>query len=461
METLLYGDANARRDGLLTTPFDKVWRRVQSGRLSELEDHGTGLLEQLEGRARVQRERLEKWEGFRKRMFGDGTKKEAAPASGRDEERRQGLDLKFDRHQSLHVGRMSPRKARGAHTAKGSLNDEYTSLVAAFERDLKAAAKAPGRPITELLPRGPVDKSRLSVEAPSEGAISELSELEEEITRAAPGVPSNNRARGQLLLGTSVRDHDLDHQRQHQSGMPEASVEDEPKERQRPKHSKSYSKGKLRSPSTSPSRPPRKKASRSPTKDVARQPPRRDSPEPEEPPVSATQAQADEILASMNTTSPSPTKQPKPRHTLSLAERTRLTMSRKSTKQVLSDDEDALPMHSQSKPAPPPIKEDDNAGSGGYEDLVARTRKSMAGFEAARQKAQLERRKSQRKSKMGPPRREGSYFPKVDEEEGKEIDNSMLAAELMDGEHNYEDVFMSRPKIKTSPVPSPTKEWDD
>jgi hypothetical protein len=83
------------------------------------------------------------------------------------------------------------------------------------------------------------------------------------------------------------------------------------------------------------------------------------------------------------------------------------------------------------------------------EDLATRTRRSMAGFENARQKAQIERRRSQRRSKA-PPRREGSYFPKVEE-------NTVLAEELL-GEEDMEAVFRSRPKIQASPLPSPTRE---
>jgi hypothetical protein len=99
----------------------------------------------------------------------------------------------------------------------------------------------------------------------------------------------------------------------------------------------------------------------------------------------------------------------------------------------------------------------------GYEDLVARTRRSMAGFEAAREKAQLERRRSQRKSRhiaASGHRRDGSsYFPSVGEEVG---DTTLLAEELMNNEQDdYEAVFKSRPKIKTSPVASPVKEWAD
>ncbi|PHH87191.1 hypothetical protein CDD83_9198 [Cordyceps sp. RAO-2017] len=97
------------------------------------------------------------------------------------------------------------------------------------------------------------------------------------------------------------------------------------------------------------------------------------------------------------------------------------------------------------------------AGDDEAEDLVSRTQRSMAGFEKARQKAQLERRRSQRKSRAS-PRKESSLFPAVDEETAR--DSTMLAEELM-GEEDMEAVFRSRPKIKASPIPSPTREWAD
>ena len=86
----------------------------------------------------------------------------------------------------------------------------------------------------------------------------------------------------------------------------------------------------------------------------------------------------------------------------------------------------------------------------------------MAGFEAARQKAQLARRRSARKSKM--ITRKESFFPKVEEEELGDGDTSVLAEELMEiGQTDYEAVFRSRPRMRTSPLPSPSSQrrWDD
>jgi hypothetical protein len=55
----------------------------------------------------------------------------------------------------------------------------------------------------------------------------------------------------------------------------------------------------------------------------------------------------------------------------------------------------------------------------------------------------------------------GAYFPAVDEEEG---DSTLLIAEELISkgrDDDYEAVFMSRPKLKNSPVGTPTRDfWD-
>jgi hypothetical protein len=121
--------------------------------------------------------------------------------------------------------------------------------------------------------------------------------------------------------------------------------------------------------------------------------------------------------------------------------------------------------------AEPPSAAESATGGGsssseatGYEDLMSRTRRSMAGSEAARQKAQLERRRSLRRAREAPKtpaqKRGSGYFPAVDEA-GEGNSALLLAEELMNGEHkdDYEAVFMSRPKLKTSPVGTPSREF--
>jgi hypothetical protein len=110
----------------------------------------------------------------------------------------------------------------------------------------------------------------------------------------------------------------------------------------------------------------------------------------------------------------------------------------------------------ENKPAAPKRVEDEDK----HADLIERTRKSMAGFEAAQKKAQVERRKSVKEQKRR--QRESSYFPKEnrlrEEDEGEPV--TPVFVEMGEGEEaDYESVFKSRPKVKTSPMGSPERSW--
>lgn len=108
------------------------------------------------------------------------------------------------------------------------------------------------------------------------------------------------------------------------------------------------------------------------------------------------------------------------------------------------------------RPSMAPKAQSAEAEPGKHADLIERTRKSMAGFEAAQKKAQIDRRKSVKDAKK--KQRESSYFPKVEEEV---VTPDVSAIELLEGDPDYESVFKSRPKIKTSPAVSPTRIWED
>ncbi|OIW28656.1 hypothetical protein CONLIGDRAFT_632910 [Coniochaeta ligniaria NRRL 30616] len=496
METLLYGDTHSRKDGLLSTPYDKVWRRVQSGRLTELEDRTDGLLQQLDRRVKTQKERLEKWQIFRAEILGSPSTEEAE----REEEpstRQRGIDLGFGAHENLHLGRLSPRKLpRGR---PGQLTTEYSDIIDSLQQQLAEVDK-PAAPTRFLgsRPRGMGAGERL--EAPAEEAASEISELEEDdhgasLSQDEPEMANDldSAFTSQIRKNTSLARTE-----------PEIREEDEPGFVQPRRSSIMRWQPQTILAEPPPTSPSPTRAVRRPTTPVTHSPtrrtpsPRKASPPEASPPapvqaspgqphpLSPTQALADQILASMNAASPSPVK--KPRHTLSLAERTRLSMARRNSRGPKPDDDDdepdlttlairppptvtispvqPPPHPTQAPPGtlPTPAEEPDEPG---YEDLVSRTRRSMAGFEASRKKAQLERRRSQRQSSrhVPPPpgqhRRDGSaYFPSVDEEGG---DTTLLIAEeLMNDEtDDYEAIFKSRPKIKTSPVGTPVKGWED
>ncbi|KAL2020438.1 hypothetical protein VTK56DRAFT_8404 [Thermocarpiscus australiensis] len=486
METLLYGDSKSRKDGLLSAPFDRVWRRVQSDRLSELEDGSAGLLEQLDNRVRGQQTRLEKWQGFRQRMFG---KTSSVPATKEPDSqpKRKGIDLGFRAHENLHLGRMSPRKLPRAKPSE--VDSHYEALINGLKSELSAINPAvPLIPPFFQLPRqaerAPAKRTDDDGQGPESEVISDLSDLEE---AAVPSRPSPSRREPIRVLGEPAFEPVLrkaktfDDEHVYPSDEPPT-----PSKLRRSATIQSHSPPVRRQPTLeSPTRSPERRLNSAPREDpravspppLARPPSRFTAASPEPPPsperpLSPTQQLADQILASVSAASPSPVK--KPRHTLSLAERTRLSMARRTSHANLRvpdedclDDEELEHDHttvnraSVTTPAAakPPAAEDGPAGDE-YEDLAARTRRSMAGFEAARQKAQLERRRSLRKAKQAPgaaAAARSSYFPAVDEEDGNTT--LLLAEQLMDGDHkdDYEAVFMSRPKLKTSPVGTPVR----
>ncbi|KAF4974865.1 hypothetical protein FZEAL_8282 [Fusarium zealandicum] len=446
METLLYGDASSKKDALFGMPFDRVWRRVQQGRLGEIEEHGSGLLEQLDGRVKMQKERLEKWQSFRRELSEDQPKPSPSKTKRR-ENKEKGIDFGFGAHEALHIGRASPRKAMIGQ--KRALGEEYDSLVHDLDDQLlksrpqgssalaflqrPAAPRAPGI----NLPATPVEEEEEEIselededpfiEAPINSFQSKL-DLSKRLPVRPKLVHSDDSFASVSSRARSLRKPSEDEARILRASSVERTSSPEPDD----------------DPTVAVS-PPRPEHDLSPEA-VSREPsPIQDLAE------SPTQDLADQILESMDQVSPSPTKRPKPRHTLSLAERTRLTMARGSFA-FPDHDEPDLPF-APTPTDPGPSSADDNSQTlidDEFEDLTARTRKSMVGFEKAQQKAQLERRRSLRKSRM-PTRKEGSYFPKVEEE-----DSTIYAQEFED----MEAVFRSRPKVVASPLPSPTREWD-
>ena len=179
----------------------------------------------------------------------------------------------------------------------------------------------------------------------------------------------------------------------------------------------------------------------------------RENPQVIAPSSQSAETESEIILNSVTAASPSPKKS---RHTLSLAERTRLSMSRASHSKFsdLHDDVDDLAGLTQLTMRPKaalfrvPIEAEEER----HADLIERTRQSMVGFEAAQRKAQIERRRSLKDAKK--KQRESSYFPKVEE---YPITSSIDPVEMIQGDPDYESVFKSRPKIKTSPAVSPRR----
>ncbi|UKZ82750.1 hypothetical protein TrVFT333_010546 [Trichoderma virens FT-333] len=456
METLLCGDP--KHGGLLATKFDRVWRRAQKGRLGELDTNDLGLLEQLDSRVKMQRDRLRKWDAFRRNTFGEARPLPVKPRTSTA--KAKGIDLGFTAHLDLQTGRRikSARVALFQHAPQ--MTDDYAAIVSDLKYDLgKLATKEVD--ITPLIrKRTPVKQDRrdrrlLSTSSFEGGDDDEISDLEdaENAFRTDSSVTSYSSLQDKFTAPIrSVRpvisrpslsqlSGGVDTVWSNQRNFPGRSTYDLTQIDDSPLATPP-SILPLRKPSGYDT-PTRRRSPEAP-KPVARHktthsPPQR----------SPTKEFTNGSTSPTKNSSPSPVKRTKPRHTLSLAERTRLSMSRK--KSLCFEDEELDP--------PTPITPDTTkpAEPDYSEDLASRTRRSMAGFEKAQQKAQMERRRSLRRAKM-PPRKEG-YFPRVDEEE---LNETTLLLEQLAEEEDVEAVFRSRPKVGQSLQPSPTREeWDD
>lgn len=507
MEALLYGDAP--RDGLLTAPFDRVWRRVQSGHLAELEAHcEPGLIEQLDGRVKMQKERLQKWQTFRRDMFGTDLIKEDRAQKRKSltldhVAKPRGIDLGFGAHENIRYGTASPMKLAAKPQ---SLKPEYKALVDDLQEELDSINKGQSNPFagglqfvqridmreaaalhaTDLPEESTfkhVDLEEDSAEAWSASNFARPSESymdppHKPSTMALPEKKQNKRA---ISYSQPV---------ERKSTAPKPEVERTVSERPKslvldqntrlpsaagartnkpPLSARNvYSSGPADAPAANaPSNRPAARPRTPSPPPAPRYTPEERPIEPPQPVVSQTQREADAILASISAASPSPEK--KPRHTLSLAERTRLSMVR-DVNEGEDEELDRLSLKrrgSTSGKNKRPVAEGTMDGNAAIpeedeaeDDLVARTRRSMANFEATRQKVQLERRRSQRKAARESNvhqqhRRNGggsiSAMPSTLEEGAAEGDSVLVDQMLEQGVDDYEAVFKSRPKIQTSP----------
>lgn len=446
LDTVLYGDNRPNEDGLLTTRFDKVWKHVENGSIGEVEGKShAGLLEQLDARVRDQEKRLARWQDFG-RTLNKG--KSACPskdnATGLAE--RKCIELGFNGHEALRIGRYNGDQSV---TTKAPALEEYSRLVENIKLELANVGKpqtrqsrAPRRSLTSdrrrpavIMPPPATEEDSMPDQEEEWSSVSDTEEPSRGFTSYATKSTSQTPPSEAPLADTNATKsaEDIIFKKPalptkaiaHREEVTDIVEDVVPSQNER-----------------SPSPP-----------SLDRTPPPFEPPN-RTPPVDSEAELADQILESMSATSPSPKK---PRHTLSLAERTRLSMSRSSHSQY-SDLHDEFEIADLPRPSIKPRQSiapktpSEDRESQKHADLIERTRKSMAGFEATQKKAQLERRRSVKDQKR--KQRESSYFPRVEEEV---VPLEIRAADMMEGDPDYESVFKSRPRIKTSPAVSPTR----
>ncbi|KUJ10551.1 uncharacterized protein LY89DRAFT_656392 [Mollisia scopiformis] len=450
LETLLYGDNRANADGVLATRFEKIWSHVEAGSIGEIEGiHKVGLLEQLDARVKDQENRLARWQDFGKTLCRpDGSSPSKKPVLSAQQQK---IELGFTRHQALQIGRAASENRIRPATA--SL-DEYSRLIENMKSELAGVGKSQPpskRPVRHsLVPDKGSSPSPSTVSMQQESATAHDEEWSSASDNDDVVSPSTTSYATKSTSRTPPSQGPVNNSRGRPAQRPPSPVQEISTNQSSPIHAKEVSKNTLepivipedRSPSPLP---------------LSHTPPPLEPPKPNVGQESESDL-ADHILNSISATSPSPKKT---RHTLSLAERTRLSMSRASHSR-LSDLHDEFEVAElprltlKSRPSMAVRTVGAESDSDKHADLIERTRKSMAGFEAAQKKAQLERRKSVKDAKK--KQRESSYFPKVEEEV---VTPDISTIEMLEGDPDYESVFKSRPKIKTSPAVSPTRIWEE
>lgn len=174
------------------------------------------------------------------------------------------------------------------------------------------------------------------------------------------------------------------------------------------------------------------------------------------PELNAEEALAEQIVTSIGDATPSPVKKPQPRMSMSLIERTRMSMARTNSFEPVA--ESPLPEPSPELPEPPTVQADADRRA----TLLERTRLSMMAMQSKPRQSlaprdKVDKRKSRNSlfpvNQFDTPRTRKS-FELI--EESKDTDPERTPKEtLFSDEVDYDRVFKSRPRIATSPVFSP------
>lgn len=169
---LVDGDAAAGGDGVLMKPFESLWQATEQNRLFSQSTADTGILEDLEKRARHQRGRLQKWQNFHERLMTSKSPKKSDFAP-------KDIPLRFDQHQNLNLRDMADDPPRPPPPAKSKKNisvAKYDDILTAMREELRLkSANSQGSP-TKATPQAkrPASKRHSmsqdsSANSPSEG----------------------------------------------------------------------------------------------------------------------------------------------------------------------------------------------------------------------------------------------------------------------------------------------------
>lgn len=492
---MLHGDQAQAGDAFLSNRFDKVWHMVERGRRLEDAAPEAGLLEDLHSRVQEQQVRLQKWKVFHEELL-KGTGETTAV---RQKAQTQAKEFKFDshvQHQLAPAGRSGPGTVQ-----KAALRSTYADLLNDMDSELLRVSQAKPQPAPASLcqrrrssssaTRSPVRPRRPSISKPKikphsdttwraepKSLISEPKTLVREQKALFEGLAAGN-SRAPLQRRPSAKafptasDTTLVGQLSDlRIAAPTSPVTRSPV-RQRlpaqpvveptppvvPRYGRAASSSPLPSDDSPVPSQPTPFSEPSPVEEPS-PPLERSFPSFNVPNLNPEEALADQIINAIGNATPSPVKKPQPRMSMSLVERTRMTLSRTPSFEPVAESPDPLPV------APStvlPASTDDQLDN--VTTLLERTRLTMAAMSGQPRSpvasSQENKKKQKRKlrsslfpvNQFDTPRTRKSFEALEEAKSGTKTPRE----DLLSGDVDYDRVFRSRPRIATSPIFSPEK----
>ncbi|KAJ4331671.1 hypothetical protein N0V95_009840 [Ascochyta clinopodiicola] len=497
LSVMLHGDQVRAGDAFLSNQFDKVWHTVERGRKLEDAAPEAGLLDNLQSRVQEQQNRLQQWKAFHAELRSDTTKdattthKVPVPA----------IDLKFESHIQHQLP--SSKHVQSCVVQRPALRASYLDILTDMDSELSRVSQSkPQQAFTSsrrerrssiAAARSPIQTKdpyyyKPTTHAPPSPAwqmepktlVSEPKTLVREQKALFEGLSSNADMRPQRRSFVKVTSANSDATLVDQLSTlriaapksPAAQspirrrFQPEPDSEPTPTAAAHNARAASSSPLPSEGSPVLSQAtpfSESSPTESSTPAFERSIPILEAPSLGPEEALADQIITSIGNATPSPVKKPQPRMSMSLVERTRMTLSRTPSFEPVPESPDDLPI------APPTVLPSAiDVETSNVTTLLERTRLSMATM-SNRPRAPLApsqetaRKQKQSRSSLFPvnqfetPRTRKSFEAT---EEGESSEKTPKE-DLLAGDIDYDRVFKSRPRIATSPIFSPQKYGGD
>ena len=493
LDVILHGDRVHAGDAFLSSRFDKVWHMVERGRHLADAAPEAGLLEDLQSRVHEQQIRLQKWKTFHEEMRKDNTTSRAKS----QEVSTPVKDIRFDSH--LEHQLLSAKQGEPSQVRRPALRSTYMDILSDMDAELSRVSQSrPQATVTShprrrrsssSAPRSPARTRRISVpkatsrvplnaalHAEPKSLVVEPKMLVREQKALFEGLTAGNsmpppqrrpKAKGVPVYPDMLSDQNSDLRTDAPAspvGHPSVFQTQPDTERESiptvyPQHVRpALSSSCTSEGSPVPSQPTSfsERSASEETSSVLGH----SVPTLEMPGSRSEEALADLIINAIGDATPSPVKKAQPRMSMSLVDRTRMTLSRTPSFDPVLEAPDTMPT---AQPTPLPLPRGDQLE--GVPTLLERTRLSMAAMSHRKRTSVTSTHGTTRRPKREPTSKLFPVNQSNTQGDGRVVDvreeirsgTRTPQEDLLSGDIDYDRVFRSRPRIATSPIFSPEK----